>query len=138
MRDRAWGRVCPDRAGNDVTATRGNGADLTTMILVAPEQKRSSRLRPHHRGKPPRPRGAAEIEEEAEITLRGGRLPLHRLRDRRLDNPQEISGFNSRCSRQPERPQEAGYKDQEARRNRRAEAPARRERVQRGCSEEGG
>src|SRR5437763_11453011 len=133
MRDRAWGRVCPDRAGNDVTATRGNGADLTTMIRIAPEQKRSSRLRPHHRGKLPRPRGAAEVEEEAEITLRGGRLPLHRLRDRGLDNAQEISGFNSRCSRQPNRAQEARYQDQEARCNRGGEAPARRKWVQRGC-----
>src|SRR5438045_8537425 len=111
MRDRAWGRVCPDRAGNDVTATRGNGADLTTMILIAPEQKRSSRLRPHHRGKLPRPRGAAEVEEEAELTVRGGRLRLRPLRDGRQDNAEEMSGFNSRWSRQPKRAQEAWYKD---------------------------
>src|SRR5260370_13742350 len=109
LRDRVRRRGCAYRAGNDVAATRSNGGDLAAMMRIAPEQKRGSRLRPHHRGKLRCPRGAAEVEEEAEITLRRGRLPLHRLRDRRLDDAQIISGFNSRCGRQPERAQHARY-----------------------------
>ena len=136
--DRARRRVCPHRAGNDVTATCGDGGDLAAVIRIAPEQKRGGRLRPHHRGKLPALRNAAQVEEEAEITLRGGRLPLRRLRDRRLDDAQRISGFNSRCGRQPKRAQEARHKDQEACCNRRGEASARRKLVERGCSEKGG
>ena len=91
LRERARRRVCPHRPGNDVAATCGNCGDFTAMIRIAPEQKGSSRLRPYHCGKLPGRRGAAEVEEETEIPLRRGRLPLHRLRDRRLDDAQEIN-----------------------------------------------
>src|SRR5260370_29374482 len=90
LRDRVRRRVCAHRAGNDVAATRSNGGDLAAMMRIAPEQKRGSRLPPHHRGNLRCPRGGAEVEEEAEITLLGGRLPLHRLRHRRLDDAHKI------------------------------------------------
>src|SRR6516162_520718 len=63
LRDRTRGRVCPQRAGDDVTLPRSDRGDLLATPVISLKQKGRRRLWPNYRGDRVRSRGVAQIEE---------------------------------------------------------------------------